>query len=113
VWPSSAAAARTDEGRRIARARSEAMWRTRAPRLVECQHCPTKFESVGMRAKFCSPRCKMAAARERGAYDEERRCLGCGDAFAVYRWKPNRCCSRVCAQRYRAGHSALGLQPGG
>lgn len=47
----------------VARARSNRMWANRRPRTVVCEWCSVVFESVGMRTRFCGPKCAAAARR--------------------------------------------------
>lgn len=94
---------RSDEGRSVHARIGRDSWKVRAPSEHVCAQCGRAFESLKPGALFCSNACKASARRESGVDDEIRACPYCGKKFTINRYvRPDRCCSRSCAQRKRA-----------
>lgn len=73
-----------------------------------CERCSAFFTSRGTTgARYCSPRCREAAAPSRAR--EERVCSVCGQSFECQRRSPTRTCSRKCTATYAYAQRGKGL----
>src|ERR1035437_2048465 len=50
----------TDESRGLG---AKAVWANRKPRDCVCEWCKVTYQSIGMRVRFCSPRCSQSHLR--------------------------------------------------
>jgi hypothetical protein len=83
-------------------------WRKRAPVDLLCRICGSPFSSRGMRALYCSPRCRDEAharrSREGGSStyrrSVQRVCEHCGAGFSAVSERA-RFCSGACKKRFR------------
>lgn len=102
---------------------STASWQKREPKEVVCSWCGEAFLSTGVRATYCSQRCRVAYYRSIGKFTTPKKgryvrptkpCVICGTMFNANDPR-TQCCSRACGYVYRrrraeAAREGTGLQ---
>lgn len=84
------------------------------PRTEVCDQCGTDYvtTSPSRHDRFCSNKCKSAWRRASGVDDEQRSCPQCDREYSINRYSKAKYCSRLCANRHRAGHPPASVQSG-
>lgn len=68
---------------------------------ITCLNCGKEVNVGGSshKNKFCSDKCKCQYSDKLGIYDEERKCIICGNKFMTYKHGNAESCSKSCAAK--------------
>ena len=99
----------SDAGRKWHSEHGKRTWEGREPIDAVCDVCGSAFKSFfpGRSGRFyCSSACRQKI-RFRTYFTDKKKCLFCGEEFMANRHRKTACCSRTCANRYRAANESL------